>query len=116
MCFQLKVLQILGVGGLQVYGICSRRLVYSEVLETRSNYKKCYLWWFRNPACCNLTGSNRIEKDRIGVPPKLSWGEEGGGGIVGFSVCEAPLDDWASGGSVDVGFTYGESGFSSMEI
>ena len=43
------------------------------------------------------------------------WEEEGGG-IMGISVCEAPLDDWASGGSVDVSFTYGESGFSSMEI
>ena len=27
-----------GVGGLQLYGICSCRLVYSEVVETRSNY------------------------------------------------------------------------------
>ena len=30
-----------------------------------------------------------------------------------FGMCEAPLDDWANGGSVDVFFTYGEYGFSS---
>ena len=33
-----------------------------------------------------------------------------------FSVCEAPLDDWANGSSADVFFTYGEYGFSSMGI
>ena len=34
-----------GVGGLQVHGIRSRRLVYKEVVEVRSNYKKSYFWW-----------------------------------------------------------------------
>ena len=29
---------------------------------------------------------------------------------------EAPLDYWANAGSFDVFFTYGEYGFSSMEI
>ena len=33
-----------GWGGLQVYGICSRRLVYSETVEAQSNYNKPYLW------------------------------------------------------------------------
>ena len=33
-----------------------------------------------------------------------------------FSVCEAPSDDWANCGSVDVFFTYGEYGFSSIGI
>ena len=33
-----------GEGGLQVYGIYSRRMVYREVVEVRSNYKKSYLW------------------------------------------------------------------------
>ena len=50
------------VSGLQVYWICSRRLVYSEVVEARSNYKKSYLWWFRNSACVDSTRSNWIEK------------------------------------------------------
>ena len=37
--------------------------------------------------------------------------------MVLFSVCEAPLDDWANGGGfVDVFFTYGEYGSSSLGI
>ena len=34
-----------GVGRLQVHGICSRRLAYKEVVEFRSKYKKSYFWW-----------------------------------------------------------------------
>ena len=49
-------------------------MVYREVAEARSNYKKPYLWWFRNPACGDSTGSNRIEKDWVGVPPGLVRG------------------------------------------
>ena len=33
---------MLGVGGLQVYGIRSRRLLYKEVVEVRSIYEKSY--------------------------------------------------------------------------
>ena len=33
-----------GWGGLQVYGIFSRRLVYSEAVDAQSNYNKPYLW------------------------------------------------------------------------
>ena len=62
-----------GMDGVQVYGICSRRLVYSEIVETKSNYKKSYLWWFSILACGDSTGSDRIEKDRVGVPPGLVW-------------------------------------------
>ena len=37
--------------------------------------------------------------------------------VVSFSpLCEASLDGWANGGSVDVFFTYDKYGFSSMEI
>ena len=32
-----------------VHGICGRRLLYSEAVEARSNYKKSYLWRFRIP-------------------------------------------------------------------
>ena len=71
MYFQLKVLSLLDVGGLQVYGICSRRLVHSEVVEARSNYKKFYLWWFKNLVCGDSSGSNQIEKEWVGVPPGL---------------------------------------------
>ena len=49
------------------------------------------------------------------VPPALVWGKEGRGILV-FSVGEAPLDDWANCGSVDVFFTCGEFGFSSTGI
>ena len=45
-----------------------------------------------------------MEKDRFRVPPRLVW-EKGRGGVVWFNVCEAPLDDWSNGGSVDVLFT-----------
>ena len=61
-------------------------------------------------------GVTRLKKTGLVCLLDFFFWEEGGGGIMGFSVCEAPLDDWASGGSVDVSFTYGESGFSSMEI
>ena len=50
------------VGGLEVHGICNRRLVYSEVVEVQSNYKKSYLWWFENIALGDSTGSNLIQK------------------------------------------------------
>ena len=71
MCLRLKMLSMWGVGGLQVYGIGSRIFVYIEVVEPGSNYKKSYLWWFTNTACDDSNRSNRIEKDRVGVPPRL---------------------------------------------
>ena len=74
---RLKVLSLWGVGGLQVYGICSRRLVHSEVTEARSNYKKSYLCWFRNLAYSDTSGSDRIEKGLIGVSSVLVWGKRG---------------------------------------
>ena len=46
-----------------------------EVVEPRSNYKKSYLWWFRNIACGDPTGRNGIEKDRVRVDPGLDWGK-----------------------------------------
>ena len=51
-----------GVGRLQVHGICARRQVYREVVEARSNYITAW---------GDPTGSNRIEKDRVRVPPGL---------------------------------------------
>ena len=32
------------VSGMQVHGIRGRRLVYKEVVEALSNYKKSYFW------------------------------------------------------------------------
>ena len=79
------------------------------------------MWWFRNPTWGDLTGSSQIEKNWVGIPPGHVWGM-GGGGVVWFSVCEAPPDDWANGGSDwdnggnDVSFRYGDYGFSSTGI
>ena len=121
MCLRLKVLLMWGVSGRQVHGICSRRMVYIEQFEAQSSYKKSYLWWFRNPTWGDLTGSNQIEKSWVGIPLGHVWGT-GGGGVVLFTVCEAPSDDWANGGSDcanganDVFFRYGDYGFSSTGI
>ena len=46
--------------GLQVPGVRSRRLVYKEVVEVLSDYKKSFFWGFGNPACEDSTGSNPI--------------------------------------------------------
>ena len=46
--------------GLQVLGNGSCRLMYKEVIEVQSNYKKSYFSWFRNPA--NTTESNTINQ------------------------------------------------------
>ena len=51
------------MGGLQLHGICSYRLVYKEVVEAQSNYKNSYLWSFGNFTCGDSTGSNLIKKD-----------------------------------------------------
>ena len=102
-----------GVGGMQVHGICSHRLVYREVVETLSNYKKSYFWWYWNPACSDSTRSNRIGKDQGRVSARLVWGKMGEWSVW-FSAFGAPLNDWANGGNVDVLFTCGECGFSSF--
>ena len=41
----------------------------------QSNYKRSYLWLFKNPACGDLTESNRIEKDWICVTPGFVSGK-----------------------------------------
>ena len=85
-----------------MWGVC-------EVVEAQSNYKKSYLWWFRILACGDSTGSDRIEKDQVGVTPELVWGKGRKDSViycvcvcmcVCVCVCEAPLDDWTNGGSV----------------
>ena len=62
-----------------MYGICSCREVYSEVVKAQSNYKKSYLWWFRNLACGDSNESNRFEIDHLGVLPGPFHGNEGRG-------------------------------------
>ena len=69
-----------GVGGLQVYGIFNRRLLYKEIVKPRLNFKKSVLWLVRNISCGDSTGTNQIEKDRVRVPPVMFWkvGRRGG--------------------------------------
>ena len=69
-----------GVGGLQVYGIFNRRLLYKEIVKPRLNFKKSVLWLVRNISCDDSTGTNQIEKDRVRVPPVMFWkvGRRGG--------------------------------------
>ena len=102
----LEVLWMWSVGGLQVHGIRSRRLLYREVVEVWSNYKGSYFWWFENPTCGDLTRSNRIEKNQRRVSAKFVWGKRGEW-AVWFSACGTHSDDWADGGYVDVLFTCG---------
>ena len=48
---------------MKVHEIRGRRMVYREVVDTLSNYKKSYFSWYGNPACGGSIGSNLIEKD-----------------------------------------------------
>ena len=57
-------------------------------------------------------GVTRLKKTELVYRLELFW--EGGWGVAWYSVCEAPLDDWANGGFVDVFLKYSEHGFSSM--
>ena len=66
-----RIVGAANVDKVQVHGVCSCRMVYREIVERRSDYKKSYLWRFRNPARGDSTGSNRIEKDRVRLPPGL---------------------------------------------
>ena len=78
-----------------------RRLVLREVLEARSNYKRSYLWWLRNLAYGDSTGSDGIEKDWVGVFLVLvlrKWRE----GMVTWCdlMCVWSTFLWANGGCV----------------
>ena len=109
----LEMLWMWGMGGLQVHRIRSRRLLYKEVVEVRSNYKKSYFWWFGNPTCGDSTGSKQIEKDQDRVSDRLALGKRAER-AVWFSARGAPSDDWGNGGYVYVLFTCGECGFGSI--
>ena len=49
-----------------MHGIRSRKLVYKEVVEALSNYKRSYFWCFGNTACGDPTESNWIEEWKRG--------------------------------------------------
>ena len=104
-----------GAGGLKVHGICNRRLLSKDVVEIRLNCKKSSFWWFGNPVCGELTGSNRIEKDQGHVSARLVWGKRTEW-AVRFSVGGAPSGDWANAGYVDVLLICGKCGFGSLGI
>ena len=63
----LEALWMLGVGGLQVHGICSWRLVYKEVVEVWSSYKKSYFWWWW------LLWLNLVVRGEHLTSSQLSW-------------------------------------------
>ena len=88
-----------GLGGLQVHRIWSSRLVYKEMVEALSNYKKSNFWRFGNSACGDSTESKRIEKDEGRV--SLVWGKKAEW-VVWFSLYGAPLNDWVNGGYVNI--------------
>ena len=52
-----------------MHEICSLRLMYSEEVEARSNYKKSYLWGFRNSACGDWTSTAQKMKFSIRIYP-----------------------------------------------
>ena len=69
-------------------GICKNcrncRNFLRDASNARLNFRKSCLWWFRNHACGDLTGTNGIEKDMVHGPPGLVWGK----GLVWLSVSE----------------------------
>ena len=54
-----------------------------------------------------------VRKDQALLSARPVWGKMGER-AVWFSVCGAPLDNWANGGYVDVLFMCGECDFSSF--
>ena len=58
-------------------------LMHKDVAEARLDFRRFYLWWFRNLACGDLTGNNGIQNEPVDLPPGLVWGE----GMVWLSVC-----------------------------
>ena len=54
--------------------------MHGDVVQTRADFKRFYLWSFKNPACGDFIGSNGIVKDQVHVPHGLVWGKELGGG------------------------------------
>ena len=74
-----ELLWMSSVGGLQICGMRSRRLVYKEVFETQSNYEKPNFQWFGNLASGDSTGSKWIKKDQDQVMYLLDYLFEGRG-------------------------------------
>ena len=86
------------MGGVQMHGIGSRKLVYKEVVEVQSNSKKFYFWWFGNPVCVDSAGSNWTKTDKFIYLLDLfdfeGMGKKGHCDLV----CGAPVDDWVNAG------------------
>ena len=91
----------------------SCRLVRNKVVKVGWNYKKSYFWWPGNPACGDLTGSNRIGKDQGCISARLVWGT-GREGAMWLTAHGVPSDHWANSDYVDVLLTCGERGLDSF--
>ena len=59
--------------------------MHGDVVEAALDFRRSYLWGFRNLAYGDLIGSNVIEKKPVPVPPGLVWGEW----LMLFCVCGA---------------------------
>ena len=90
-------------------GWCTRKQL--RLNQTKRNV---LLWWFRNPALLIGLGIKGLKPDWKRLGSYTCWTGKGGEGVVCFRVCEAPLNDWANGGSgsVDDFYLYDKYGFS----
>ena len=68
-------------------GVCYRaicKIGFRDVSNARLNFRKSYMWSFTNPACGDLIGINRIEKNLVHEPSGLVLGK----GLAWLSVSE----------------------------
>ena len=59
-------------------GVCYRpicKIGFRDVSNARLNFRKSYMWSFTNPACGDLIGINRIEKNLVHEPSGLVLGK-----------------------------------------
>ena len=111
----LEALWMWGVGGLQVHWICGRWLVYKEVVEVRSNYKKSYFRW-----CWLLQLNPRAWGEHL--TSQLSWAAAwllvtcGSPVHLVVALCSMAPYALTNGGSVGKFFWHGEYGFTYREL
>ena len=78
------------------------KLVYKEVVEALSDYKRFNFWWFGSPACGDLTGNNWIKNNLGRLSLRLVWRRREKWQYNLVCVDEEPSDDSINGSYVDV--------------
>ena len=66
---------------------CNRNFLTGKLKNVSNaglNFRKSYLWWFRNLVCGDFIGTNEIETDLFHGSAGLAWGK----GLVSLSVSE----------------------------